>query len=236
MRAEFGRATLFLVFACTVALIAHAMVPTHLMNLDFAPVDLEADVPTRIGDWSVDPRSSQQIIDPESSEAVKAVYGQTMSRSYIDSHGNTVMLSLAYGQNQRTNKIHTPEGCYASQGFSIQRTSSAAIELDSNTVEVHRFEAMLGNSRSESVTYWVVFGGHIGRSALAGRATLFALELTGLVPDGIVIRVSSIGKNSDELYKVQVSFLNELNLALPRSARQHLFGVGTPSRVTASQS
>jgi EpsI family protein len=221
---EMSRAIFFLLAMCLIALAAHRLTPTHLMSSRFEPLNLGTAVPDHFAEWAQDPSEKALVIDPLTSEAVKAVYSQTISRTYVNSQGARIMLSVAYGEDQRQNKVHVPQGCYAGQGFAIKNLPDGAISLKRGTLPIHRFEAVLGYLRQESVTYWIVYGGKVATNSLGGRATLFELELSGQIPDGAVIRVSSIGNNIGEQYKEQERFLVDFYPALTIDTQRHLFG------------
>jgi EpsI family protein len=222
MTSELKQAILFAVFLCLVALAALLVSPKHLMAADLGPISLATEVPTEFGDWTPDV-GSNRIVDPVGAEASTTVYSQTLSRTYMNSLGDRVMLSIAYGDNQRLTKLHIPEGCYVSQGFHIAKVKDTSVDLSKGEIAVREFEATMGDARVESVTYWIIYGDRVASKGLSGRRTLYELELGGKIPDGLVIRVSSIGRNVEKQFATQRGFLEALSMALSQPARLRLF-------------
>ena len=52
--------------------------------------------------------------------------------------------------------------------------------------------------------------------------------MQGLVPDGLVFRVSSIGEAFDEEFRIQHEFVQALAAAVPTSLRRRLMGSERP--------
>ena len=53
------------------------------------------------------------------------IYQQVLARNYIHvPSGRTVMLSIAYGENQsHSNDLHVPDVCYRAGGYQIEKSS-----------------------------------------------------------------------------------------------------------------
>ena len=60
-----------------------------------APFSLDVMIPKRFGDWSEDPQKNVQVISPETQALLDKLYSQIVSRTYIDSTGYRIMLSVA---------------------------------------------------------------------------------------------------------------------------------------------
>ena len=81
---------------------------------------LEAIVPKRFADWAELPGQGVQVVNPQTQALLDKLYSQILARAYVDSAGYRVMLSLAYGDDQRgAQQAHKPEVCYPAQGFEV---------------------------------------------------------------------------------------------------------------------
>src|SRR6187455_2857340 len=95
---------------------------------DEAPISLEKMIPQQFGDWREEPQRYVQVVNPQTQELLDKLYSQILTRTYVNSSGYRVMLSLAYGTDQRGSlQAHKPEVCYPAQGFQLH--SNAEDEL-----------------------------------------------------------------------------------------------------------
>src|SRR3954466_2343339 len=86
------------------------------------PISLEQMIPKQFGDWREEPQRYVQVVNPQTQELLDKLYSQILSRVYVNSAGYRIMLSLAYGSNQRgTLQADKPEVCYPAQGFAIEK-------------------------------------------------------------------------------------------------------------------
>jgi EpsI family protein len=204
---------------------ASAITPTRSLAEKLGPIDLEAAVPKQFGAWTLEPQRVQSIINPEQEALLKQLYSQILSRTYVHADGYRIMLSIAYGGDQREAlHAHYPEACYPSQGFKIRREEVGELSMASGTIPVRRLDTRLGDRRPEPVTYWVMVG---ERAVLGGiRKKLVDLEYTmqGYVPDGMLFRVSSIDPMTDRAFARQGEFVEALLAATPPAQRHRLSG------------
>ncbi|GHF25520.1 hypothetical protein GCM10017044_20410 [Kordiimonas sediminis] len=178
---------------------------------------LEEIVPETFGDWSVD--NNTGFVQPlEQSTLSDLIYDQTIYRGYRNHKGDLIMLVLAYGQRQSDRlQLHQPDVCYSANGFSIQFLRESALSLPSVTDRIIPTNQMYANFRSryEPVTYWSRIGDTITAGKLDRQWTKITYGLTGYIPDGILVRVSSISNNPEEAFALHQSFLNEMIGAVP---------------------
>jgi EpsI family protein len=218
--------------------LAVVLAPTRSAAVAAAP-DLDALVPTTVGDWrEVRSRLVQVDLTPrrdgeEADRTTDEPYDQTVMRTYARADGATVMLALAYGSRQRQEvKIHRPELCYVAQGFAVVRRGAAPIVLeDGRTVTATRLVAR-SDRRVEPVTYWIRVGNEITTSAVDSRLAILREGLKGRIPDGILVRVSSAHLPSDaaaeRAYQNHQDFLRALVGALEPGARRLLLADAGP--------
>src|SRR5258708_10586048 len=78
---------------------------------------LDSMVPPAFGDWSIDPAIVPVAPPPEAQAKLERIYSQTVSRTYVNSGGEHMMLTVAYGGDQNDAlKAHRPEVCYTARG------------------------------------------------------------------------------------------------------------------------
>jgi EpsI family protein len=201
-----------------------ALRPTIFMANERPPIDLKSMVPTAFGDWQEQLNMSAQIVDPQQQETLDRIYSQVLTRAFVNSQGYRIMLSIAYGKNQsKSLELHSPEVCYPAQGFAVADKQKATLNLLGKPIAATRLKANLGE-RHEPITYWNVIGTHITTSLVDKRLIDLRYTLTGRIPDGLLVRVSSIDKATDNAYAVQHQFATELMQAIAPENRDRFMG------------
>lgn len=193
---------------------AHAWKPTrHLSDMRPA-VDLEAMFPKSFDGWEVDTRVPVQLVSPDVAAVLNRTYNQTLSRVYVNRSGERIMLSVAYGGDQSDGtRAHRPEVCYPAQGFQILSSQMRELDAPPSPSRVRQLVAKLGG-RVEPITYWVVVGDRIALSGTEQKIEQLSYSVKGVIPDGMLVRVSSIDRDSARAFKVQDSFIASLAKAL----------------------
>ena len=207
------------------AAAAVAMVPRRSVADAGSPIVLETMIPGRFADWAVDPRVIPVAPSADLQKVIEETYDQTLARTYVNSVGYQIMLSIAYGgrRNQGMD-IHRPEICYPSQGLALRRdTVDAQLMLDSRSLPIKRLVAGSG-TRNEPISYWLVIGKSVASFGYGHRLALMKYGLTGRVPDGMLVRVSSVDKDEARSFAMQDVFLRDLLGAVDASARERLLG------------
>lgn len=205
---------------------ATALTPRrHLAALQPQP-DLEREVPSRFADWRLDPDVQVALVNQRGADTLARVYSQVLNRSYVNDAGERVMLSLTYGQDQRKDMaLHYPEVCYPAQGFAVNSNRLGALALPQGTLTVRRLETTLGTQRPEPLTYWTTIGAYHSLDALDRRLIELRYGLNGLIPDGYLVRVSSIGLDSEREFARQERFVQMLLQELAPQQRASLTGL-----------
>lgn len=208
------------------ATLGWAYRPTQALA-DLRPaVDLDHLVPDRLGEWHAQPYTPGQIVNPQTQAKLDTIYNQTLSRTYRDAQGSRVMLSIAYGKDQRADMaVHYPEVCYPAQGFSLVSNTVRTLQLAGETVAVRQLETSLGPQRPEAVTYWTTIGSYRSLGGLPKRLLELRYGVNGVIPDGLIVRVSSIGADSHAEFQKQQAFLNAMLQSVTPSAKETLAGL-----------
>jgi EpsI family protein len=189
-----------------------------------AALVLESMVPQAFGDWSIDPTIVPIAPTADVQAKLDRIYSQTVSRTYVNSAGEHMMLTVAYGGDQSDAlKAHRQEVCYTAQGFSISDLHHDALAVQGGAIPVTRMLAVR-DERSEPVTYWFTMGDRVVRGRVERLATQLREGFAGRIPDGMLVRVSSISPDAPSAYAAQQSFIAALLAAMPSTDRARLAG------------
>jgi EpsI family protein len=197
--------------------------PKKLQSVDH--FDLQFAVPKNFGSWSYETLINSSMVDPKSKELLDKIYSQILARTYKNAAGYRMMLSIAYGSDQRgALQAHKPEVCYPAQGFSMIAESDAEIKVPNGVIPVRQLQMVMG-PRREPVTYWFTVGDQAIQSAFEQRLAMLKSTMTGRIPDGLLFRVSSIDRESKAAFLKQSLFVAELLSASTPTARTKLSGL-----------
>lgn len=218
------RNIILLVLMLASAGLAIAMRPTQKIADHGPKVVLETMIPHAFGEWQEEKQSGAQIVDPQTKEMLDKIYSQTLSRTYVNGSGYRVMLSIAYGNDQSDSmQVHKPEVCYPAQGFTLQNKELGTLDVGIGQIPVTRILTTLGQRR-EPVTYWITLGDRVVQGGLNKKFIEMSYGLTGKIPDGMLIRVSSVDSEAGQAYDTQARFANQLLDAVSLEHRQRLIG------------
>ena len=219
-----------------VAGLSIAMTPNKRTAAGSTDFQLEALVPAQFGDWKIDPSVIPVSVSPDVQATLNRIYTQTLAHTYVNSRGERVMLSIAYGGNQTDNmRVHKPEVCYTAQGFQLIQQSVGEMVNRFGSLPVKRLVATHG-ARVEPITYWIIIGNEVASNAIDWKLKRMRYGLTGEVADGMLVRVSTLGPDSAAAYAIQDEFSNTLLAALDHQGRLRLFGVKEANGAAAEQS
>ena len=224
MTAQRIKAVLVLVLMLLAFAGAQAWRP-HTRLADTRPkVDLETLFPKTFADWTVDDRMPGQLVSPDTLAMLNKIYNQTLSRTYLNSKGDRIMLSVAYGGDQSdASRAHRPEVCYPAQGFELLSSQNTQLNLGTHPLPVRQLVAKLGN-RSEPITYWITVGERITITGTEQKLAQLSYSIRGVIPDGMLVRVSSIDPDSAAAHHLQGGFVRAMADAIPAAVRPQVMG------------
>ena len=218
------RAAAALVVMVAAFAVAHAWRPTARLADMQAKVELEAWFPTSFGGWVIDTRMPVQLISPDTQAVLDKLYNQTLSRTYINAQGQRVMLSVAYGGDQSdATRAHRPEVCYPAQGFQILGSSVEQLPIEGRSLRVKQLLSKQG-SRVEPITYWITVGERVALSGTEQKLAQLSYSTRGVVPDGMLVRVSSIDNEPNRAYQAHQSFIAALARAIAPEYKARVVG------------
>lgn len=226
---NFWQAALFCIAMAAGTWAAWGARPKHYIADSKPKVNLETLFPKTFGQWQVDNSIIPIQPPPDLQKVLDATYDSTLARTYRNETGERIMLSVAYGRNQHEGmNTHRPEICYPGQGFPIVQ----------NTARVEQFEFVnrrfvvtkltaASKRRNEPITYWLIVGDRVTTYGFNHKLVALEYGLKGAIPDGMLVRFSSIDASDPKAYALQKTFIAEMLASMPETARQTVLGRGS---------
>lgn len=197
---------------------AEGLRPKQRLNL-LGKASIEDIAPRSFGPWSQVQIGT--VVQPREEGSLTAkLYSQVLARVYKDSSsGDFVMLALAYGDTQSDLlQLHRPESCYPAFGFALSSFQPTRIDLSPSVHVPARSLVARAPGRVENVTYWTRIGQYLPSSQTEQRRDKLRTAFAGYVPDGMLVRCSTLGEQTEYDFKVNSRFLSQFMLAI---APQH---------------
>jgi EpsI family protein len=206
------------------AALAYVGKPSRFLADQIGKPELQTLFPKQFGEWRIDTARALVMPAPDVQAKLDVIYNQLLSRTYVNSNGQRIMLSVAYGGDQSDGtSAHRPEACYPAQGFAITYNAKAAQSAAGGSLAVRQLMAQL-SQRNEPITYWVVVGNEVATTGIEQKLAQMRYGLRGVIADGMLVRVSSIDADRVSGHKLQAAFIAELAAAIPAGARARVFG------------
>lgn len=204
--------------------LALALTPRLKVTDQGLKINLEAMIPKQFGEWKQDETVAPIMLSPDVQAGLDKIYNQMLNRTYINSQGEQIMLSIAYGGEQSYSmQVHRPEMCYPAQGFQVGAMSKGLIDVGGAKLPVMKLVATQG-PRIEPIIYWVMMGDSAVRGNMEQHLARLKYGLTGKIPFGIVIRVSTISANEAQSYRTEEQFVRDMLGAMSAKHREFLTG------------
>lgn len=213
------RRELLLGAACLAAAgSAEAMRPRNRMSL-LGGAKLETIVPRRFGAWRE--RQAQGLVTPQSENSLAAkLYTQSVGRFYERPDGAVVMMLIAYGDTQSDSlQLHRPEVCYPAFGFTVTTNDAASFPIVPGIDIPGRNLTATSPQRDEHISYWTRIGEYLPTSNGEQRVAKLRQAFAGLIPDGVLVRLSSVANDPEAAFALNASFASELIQAMPAAGR-----------------
>jgi len=210
MQARTGHVVLASVAIAAAAIFAQTLVPRAMMARSSDSFHLQEIIPVSFGDWTLVP--NVRLVEPEPDSLERQLYSQELGLGYADRDGHLVMLLVAYGPNQSQRlQLHRPEICYTAAGFRVSRPFGAEIPYrnDAAPLKMTRMTTQR-EMRLEPVSYWMRVGDDVATGVVERQLIRLKYIFRGLIPDGALFRVSTIGLPTDKAFEVQDQFIRDL--------------------------
>lgn len=197
-----------------------ALKPRQAENL-LGAGKLDDMVPQRVGAWRFNTVSG--LVLPPADQLRDSIYSQLLTRTYVREGASPVMLLIAYsGAQDGTIQIHRPEVCYPASGFTLTRNDPHQVVLASGAAVPARDIVAVTESRREQLVYWTRLGSHFPTRWIEQRLAVTAENFAGIVPDGVLVRISSTG-DGDQFAALD-NFARALVASVGPRMRQVLLG------------
>ena len=176
----------------SVAGIAAARQPTK--NVDYlGKNELDKILPEKLGRWTF--VSSSGLVVPPEDQLAQALYSQLLTRVYTSASGAPIMLLVAQSSSQTgILQIHRPEFCYTAGGYDLSPSTPHRVSLGGATIPALSISASL-LGRTEQIVYWTRIGEHLPLSWKQQRMAVAMDNLRGIIPDAVMVRVSTYGND-----------------------------------------
>jgi EpsI family protein len=221
-----GLAALLIVLVSTVS---YAMKTKSVLIDGKAEPDYANLMPAEFGEWRLVPQI-RLVVPVEDDALANRIYSQMIGRAYVDRSGNTVMLLMAYGPKQIDKlQLHRPEICYVAEGFRVSALQPAQVEVEPGRphLNVSKLIARREN-RVERITYWMRVGDDVVSTVFRRQLTSLRYGLQGLIPDGVLIRVSTINMEEGSSNEVHARFLRDMLVSVRQADLRHFVGGQAP--------
>ncbi len=232
-----SRRALLIGLGCAAAAgAAAALEPRRRMSL-LGDAKLEKIVPARFAGWA--PHPSEGVIVPQDEDGLAArLYSQLLTRVYVHEGGDAVMLLIAYGDTQNDLlQLHRPEICYPAFGFALADNRLAPIPLGEDGggrsgPEIPARALVAANSeRIEQILYWTRIGEHLPTDGRSQRIAKLKDQFAGIIPDGVLVRVSNLLPDPDAARAANARFAADLIHAIAPRYRPALVGSAIAGRM-----
>ena len=131
---------------------------------------------------------------PPADQLRDSIYSQLLTRSYARAGAAPVMLLIAYsGAQDGTVQIHRPEVCYPASGYRLTQMDPHEVALAPGVAVPARAITAETEVRREQLIYWTRLGRHFPTRWIEQRLAVTAENFAGMVPDGVLVRISSTG-------------------------------------------
>jgi len=178
---------------------------------------LEDLVPKTIGRW--DFVTASGLVIPPEDDFEKTLYSQVLTRVYSDNRGTPIMLLLAQSSSQTGFlQVHRPETCYSAGGYKIATLGTHDIQVGSKVVKANLMEAE-SDSSTEHVIYWTRIGNMMPHSWREQKIDVAEQNLRGIVPDAILVRLSSVAPDGDAARRQIDEFVRAMIESVPAKMR-----------------
>ena len=202
---------------------AAALTPRHHLEM-LGGRKLEAIVPKTIGNW-VDTPSNAFVLPKTPGSLADRLYSDTVSRLYVAPTGISVMMVLAYGNLQSDLlQLHRPETCYAAVGFQISNSTKTTLDLTPRVDIPIRELTASTEGRVEPIVYWTRIGDAMPTDGSEQRRMKLRQQMAGIVPDGILVRLSTVGEATPATFAALREFGRAFILSVLPADRPVLIG------------
>lgn len=179
-------------------------------------------IPNRIGDFAYE--TSSGLVLPPSDALSDRLYDNLITRTYQAPDGNIVMLLIAYNNRQDgVLQMHRPEICYPAGGYKLSSIDPIDVALPDGRQLPSQIFSATSDNRNEVVLYWTRVEGDFPRRWFEQRLAVAKANLRGVIPDGVLVRVSMLSADLADTAPPLENFVRQLYRESPPHLRNLLF-------------
>lgn len=194
------------VLACASG-VAYARQP-QVANVRIPQDIFEKWVPDALGPWHI--LSSSGVLLPPPDALRDRLYDNLVTRVYGAPNMPPILVLLAYNNTQDgVVQVHRPEVCYSVGDFQLSETTPITINIGTESIPAKFFTAT-GPNRIEQVEYFTRMGKAFPRSWAQQRLAVMRANIEGIIPDGMMMRVSVLGMNAAQARPILAVFIESM--------------------------
>ena len=129
-----------------------------------------------------------------------------------------MLLVAQSGSQTGVLQIHRPETCYTAGGYHISAVTPQPIQVGSTIVPSNGMDASV-DGVIEHVIYWTRVGDEMPASWKQQRLAVAEQNIRGIIPDAILVRVSTVRPDADGARATLQAFVRALVASLPLNRR-----------------
>lgn len=181
---------------------------------------LDRLIPQRIGDWKF--LTTSGLVVPAEDPLSNALYAQLLTRVYTNNSDSAIMLLIAQSAAQTgLLQVHRPEFCYPAGGYEISPIVPRILQDGRPSFKVNQLTATLPG-RTEQILYWTRVGDGMPSSWARQRLAIAEDNLRGVIPDAVLVRVSTINPDGPRAFAQLSTFIEQMMDAIPAANRKVL--------------
>jgi EpsI family protein len=204
-----------LLFCSAAGIAAWGKPHTHLDYLGSQKLD--DLVPKSIGPWTF-VRASGLVVPPPD-KLSQALYSQVLTRVYSYGEASIMLLLAQSGGQTGFLQVHRPEICYTAGGYQILSVAPHVIEAGQTVIPAISLDASTEGGPVEHIIYWTRVGKRMPTSWREQKLAVAEQNLQGIIPDAILVRVSTVSNSGEAARATIDAFIRELLAALPAHRR-----------------
>ena len=204
---------------CGAAGLAAARRPN--IKLDYlGKGSLDGLVPKQIGQWKF--VTSSGLVVPPEDQLANMLYSQLLTRVYSNGRSAPIMLLVAQSSGQTgLLQVHRPEVCYPAGGYQLTPVTRRDLNVGAAILPANQLSAT-ADGRTEHILYWTRIGNHLPASWAEQRLAVATDNLRRVVPDAVLVRVSTVRHDQAGAMAEMSDFIKALLASLAPSQRRVL--------------
>jgi EpsI family protein len=181
-----------------------------------------ASIPAKVGGWTAEKSSEVVLAAPD--ETSDKLYQNLETRIYTGDALPAIMFLCAYSNVQKNDvQVHRPEVCYPASGYPITKNVAEKITVGKQDINARFLIADRGGPQ-EMILYWTRVGASFPIDWQSQRIEMAKANLSGTVPDGVLLRVSTIMNEERHAKKLLLQFIEQLRLSSNSALYPLIFG------------